>query len=151
MVQNLRRCHKWGIVFGSDQPQTLQSVHKLNYKKIPFTQSPLEIFSKLQKSHETAYLLESIEGPKKLAQYSFIGFAPQLTVEVKNGDTTVRNEKTGEATQEKTSDPLHIIKKLVKYKPLQTANSGLSVEQSATFLMTPCATGKSSRRKHATI
>ena len=116
MVQNLRRCHKWGIVFGSDQPQTLQSVHKLNYKKIPFTQSPLEIFSKLQKSHETAYLLESIEGPKKLAQYSFIGFAPQLTVEVKNGDTTVRNEKTGEATQEKTSDPLHIIKKLVKNK-----------------------------------
>jgi anthranilate synthase component 1 len=107
---------QWGIVFGSSQPQTLLSTHKLNYKKIPFTQSPLEIFSKLQKRHETAYLLESIEGPKKLAQYSFIGFAPQLTVEIKNGDTTVRNEKTGETDSEKTCDPLHIIKKLVKNK-----------------------------------
>jgi anthranilate synthase component 1 len=39
-----------------------------------------------------------------------------LTVEIKNGDTTVRNEKTRETDREKISDPLHIIKKLVKNK-----------------------------------
>ena len=106
---------QWGIVFGSSQ-QPLTSTRKLKYKKIPFSQSPIEVFSKLQKRHETAYLLESIEGPKKLAQYSFIGFDPQLTVEIKNGDTTVRTEKTGETDREITRDPLHVIKKLVKNK-----------------------------------
>ncbi|MCW4053578.1 MAG: chorismate-binding protein, partial [Candidatus Bathyarchaeota archaeon] len=72
------------------------------------------MFSKLQNRFETAYLLESIEGPKKLAQYSFLGFAPSLTVEIKSGVAEIFNEKTGENTREKTSDPLHTIKKLVK-------------------------------------
>ena len=107
---------QWGIVFGTNQPQAQLTAHKLNYKKIPFTQSPLQIFSKLQQHHETAYLLESIEGPKKLAQYSFIGFAPNLTIKIKNGTAEIHNENTGETTKEKTADPLNIIKKLVKTK-----------------------------------
>jgi anthranilate synthase component 1 len=105
---------QWGIVFGSEQSQALLKAHKLNYQKVPFNQSPLEIFSKIQKRYETAYLLESIEGPRKLAQYSFIGFAPRLTIEIKNGSAEIRNEKTGEIAREKTSDPLHVIEKLVK-------------------------------------
>jgi anthranilate/para-aminobenzoate synthase component I len=84
---------QWGIVFGSKQSQALLSAHKLNYQKVPFNQSPLEIFSKIQKRYETAYLLESIEGPRKLAQYSFIGFAPRLTIEIKKGsaDMSLKN------------------------------------------------------------
>jgi anthranilate synthase component 1 len=77
---------------------------------------PLEIFSKLNKHYETAYILESIEGPRKLAQYSFIGFDPRLTIKIKNGEAVTRNERTGEENREKTSDPLHILKKLVKGK-----------------------------------
>ena len=103
-------------MFGSEQSQALLEASKLNYRKFPFNQSPLEIFSKLHERYETAYLLESIEGPRKLAQYSFIGFAPQLTIEMKNGDVEIRNEKTEEVYREKTSAPLHIIKKLVKGK-----------------------------------
>jgi len=103
-------------VFGSEQSHALLEAHKLNYKGFPFNQSPLEIFSKLQKRYETAYLLESIEGPRKLAQYSFIGFAPRLTIEIKNRDAEICNEKTGEIAREKTSDPLHAIEKLVKGK-----------------------------------
>jgi anthranilate synthase component 1 len=114
MIQNLGSNITWGIVFGSKQTQAQLEAHKLNYKKIPFTQSPLEIFSKLHKHCETTYLLESIEGPRKLAQYSFIGFAPNLTLEVKNGKAEIRNEKTGEAKKEKTNDPLHLLKELLK-------------------------------------
>ncbi len=100
----------------NNQPQhaLLETAHKLNFKKIPFTQPPLEIFSKLYKHYETAYILESIEGPRKLAQYSFIGFDPRLTIKTKNGETIIRNEKTGEETREKASDPLRIIENLVK-------------------------------------
>src|SRR4030043_1035408 len=120
MVQNLRCAVTWGIAFGSKQSHTLLEAHKLNYQKFPCKQSPLEVFSKLHKHYETAYILESIEGPRKLAQYSFIGFDPTLTVEIKNGDAEIRNEKTGEVNREKTSDPLHVLERLVKEKALSS-------------------------------
>jgi anthranilate synthase component 1 len=105
---------KWGIIFGSDQAQVALNTQKLTYKKLPFNKSPLEIFSRLQKRYETTYLLESIEGPRKLAQYSFIGFAPRLAIEIKNGNTEIHNEKTGETIREKTSDPLHTVARIVE-------------------------------------
>jgi anthranilate synthase component 1 len=58
--------------------------------------------------------LESIEGPKKLAQYSFIGFDPKITIIAKNGKAKIKNEKTGETTTEKTSDPLQTLERLLK-------------------------------------
>jgi anthranilate synthase component 1 len=115
---NLRSTVTWGIAFGSEQTQALLEAHRLNFKKIPFTKLPLEIFSKLHKHYETAYILESIEGPRKLAQYSFIGFDPRLTIKIKNGDAETRNEKTGEEEREKTSNPLGILEKLVKGRAL---------------------------------
>jgi anthranilate synthase component 1 len=116
MVQNLRCAATWGIAFGSKQSHTLLEAPKLNYQKFPFKQSPLQVFSKLHKHYETAYILESIEGPRKLAQYSFIGFDPTLTVEIKNGAAEIRNEKTGEVRREKTGNPLHILERLVNRK-----------------------------------
>jgi anthranilate synthase component 1 len=41
---------------------------------------------------------------------------------VKNGETEIHNEKTGETTTEKTSDPLHAIAKLVKGKTVLNSN-----------------------------
>jgi anthranilate synthase component I len=58
-------------------------------------------------------LLESIEGPRKLAQYSFIGFSPAGTIEVKDGVAITRNEKTGDETREATAEPLSVIKRAV--------------------------------------
>ncbi len=110
--------YKWGIAFGSETPTTTMTttklVNPLSFKKINFENSPLEIFSKLYKQYPTAYLLESIEGPKKLAQYSFIGFDPQLTIRIKNGIAVTRNERTGEETKENVTDPLQAIKQLIK-------------------------------------
>ncbi|HLN88515.1 MAG TPA: anthranilate synthase component I [Candidatus Binatia bacterium] len=78
------------------------------------THHPLEIFSKLQRHFENAYLLESIEGPKKLAQYSFIGFDPKATVQITAGKAKIIHNKTHETTTETTNDPLEIIEKLLK-------------------------------------
>ena len=104
-------------MFGSETSTThalFEENHRLKFKKISLARSPLEIFSKLYDHNENAYLLESIEGPKKLAQYSFMGFDPRLTIQIKNGEAVTCNERTGEESREKTSDPLHIIKELVK-------------------------------------
>jgi len=104
-------------VFGYEASLThmlSETTHRLKLRKLPFTLSPLEIFSKLYRHYESAYILESIEGPRKLTQYSFIGFNPSLTIKVKNGEVITHNESIGEETREKVSDPLHVIKKIVK-------------------------------------
>ncbi len=110
---NYRSFTKWGIVFGNQMPTTITTtklIEPLNFKKISIEKSPLEIFSKLYKQYNTAYLLESIEGPKKLTQFSFIGFDPKTTIRVKNGTTFTRNERTGQENKEPVDDPLQTVK-----------------------------------------
>ena len=55
-----------------------------------------------------------MEGPKKLAEFSFIGFDPKVTIEIKNNEATIRNKKTGEENKEKTNNPLKTLKKFFK-------------------------------------
>jgi anthranilate synthase component 1 len=116
----LARCGRlltWGIMFGykpSVTQTTIKTTHRIRLRKLPFAHSPLEIFSKFYKHHQNAYILESVEGPRKLAQYSFIGFNPSLTIKMKNGEVITRNERTGEENRKKFSDPLHAIEKIVK-------------------------------------
>lgn len=81
----------------------------IKYVKAPYTNQPLKVFSKLHQHYKTVYLLESIEGPQKLAQYSFIGFDPAKTIQVKNGKATIINHKTEKKTTRKTSNPLKLI------------------------------------------
>ncbi|HEX9262535.1 MAG TPA: anthranilate synthase component I [Candidatus Bathyarchaeia archaeon] len=118
-MQNLRSPKKWGIVFGQQTAPTATSCSgkiTLKFKKIPFEVPPLQIFSRLHEKYENAYLLESIEGPRKLAQYSFIGFAPSLKIITKNGTTSIRDERSGKERCEKTSDPLINIQNLISKK-----------------------------------
>ena len=86
----------------------------MKFKKIPLTLTPLQIFAKLQKLHETAYLLESLEGPQKLAQYSFIGFDPRLMVRIKNGVATTRDERTGDQETQRITDPLSSVRQVLR-------------------------------------
>jgi anthranilate synthase component 1 len=104
---------KWGIAFGT-QTTTTKPVNPLKIKKITLTQQPLEIFSKLQSQYENAYLLESIEGPEKLAQYSFIGFDPKTTIQISSGKAQITNNQNEEEITETTIDPLTLIQKLLK-------------------------------------
>jgi anthranilate synthase component 1 len=118
---------KWGIVFGYEPSVTRslsENAHQVKLCKLPFTNLPLEIFSKFYHHYENSYILESVEGPRKLAQYSFVGFDPTLTIKIKNGELIAQNGKTGEEIREKTTDPLHTIRKVlegrsVSYKGLR--------------------------------
>ena len=104
-------------------PTTLNTtdlVRPLAFKKINLHDSPLEVFSKLYKKFDILYLLESIEGPKKLAQFSFIGFEPTVTLQIKNGEAILQNEKTGQEHAETVKDPLSIIRRFANCRT--TAN-----------------------------
>ncbi|MGD0331049.1 MAG: anthranilate synthase component I [Nitrososphaeria archaeon] len=97
---------------------SFETIHRLKLRKLTFGLSPIEVFSKFYKQCDSVYILESIEGPRKLAQYSFIGFNPILTIKIKNREVVVQNEKTGEKTKEKATDPLHEIKKVLEGQPI---------------------------------
>jgi anthranilate synthase component 1 len=90
---------------------------QLKFKKLSFKKAPLEIFSKLYNHYENAYILESIEGPKKLSQYSFIGFNPALTITIKNGDAVTHNEIIDEKERKKADEPLDVIAKTLRNRP----------------------------------
>jgi len=91
--------------------------HQLKIRKLSFEKPPLEIFSKLYNNYGNVYILESIEGPKKLSQYSFIGFDPTLTITIKNGEAVIRNERTGEEEKKKVNEPLAVIQKTLRNLP----------------------------------
>jgi anthranilate synthase component 1 len=86
-----------------------QAVHnlELKIKEIKY-RSPISVFSKLVDDYEYVYLLESVRGPRKLAEFSFIGFDPRVVIRVKDGMAEVVGE---EKVRTRTSDPLNIVKK----------------------------------------
>jgi anthranilate synthase component I len=98
-------------------PKISAVTRQLKIKKLSFEKAPLEIFSKLYNHYENAYILESIEGPKKLSQYSFIGFSPALTITIKNREAVTHNKRTGEKEKEKANEPLTIIAKTLRNRP----------------------------------
>jgi len=101
----------------SNMSKMLTLTHQLRVRKLSFEKPPLEIFSKLYNNYENVYILESIEGPKKLSQYSFIGFDPTLTIIIKNGEAVIRNERTGEEERKKVNEPLAVIQKTLRNRP----------------------------------
>jgi anthranilate synthase component 1 len=90
--------------------RSLEQPFPVNLVKLSFSNTPIEIFTKIYKRCQYAYLLESIEGPKKLAQYSFIGFNPRLVIKVKGREAVIEDMKSGEKKVEKVSDPLEVVK-----------------------------------------
>ncbi len=88
--------------------------------------SPIEIFSQLHKQHGTVYLLESLEGPKKLAQYSFVGFGPRLTITARKGSVAIRTEETGNEERYTVNDPLSVIQ--------QTLDNHTSLDKNFRFI-----------------
>ena len=100
------------VVFGQtrDKAAPPQWSEMLSFKEIAY-QDPLYLFSKISDNYSYAYLLESVEGPKKLAEFSFIGFDPKKIVTVKNGKTEILEGKNKSTI--KTDDPLSAIRKEV--------------------------------------
>jgi anthranilate synthase component 1 len=57
--------------------------------------------------------LESAEGPKKLAQYSFLGFSPSNIVKAKNGKYTEERSSGGSPSTLETQDPFLFLRRVL--------------------------------------
>ncbi len=87
--------------------------HQVRFRRFPLTRPPFEVFSKLCKHFESVYILESVEGPRKLAQYSFIGFNPRLIVKIKDGEVEILDGEGDGENRGIIGDPLLAVKKAV--------------------------------------
>jgi len=74
----------------------------------------LQVFQALSAGNDYCYLLESAEGPRKLAQYSFIGFSPTKVVAAKR-HKYYEYSAEGNAFSIETKDPVrHLRENLTK-------------------------------------
>jgi anthranilate synthase component I len=64
--------------------QTVAPRQKLKLQKFSYSTKPLETFLNLSNQSDYCYLLESADGPRKFAQYSFLGFSPPRIIIAKN-------------------------------------------------------------------
>ncbi|MDG6978737.1 MAG: anthranilate synthase component I [Nitrososphaerota archaeon] len=84
----------------------------LKAERLHTDESPRSLFVKIHEEFENAFLLESAIGPKRLAEYSFIGFEPETVVSAKGGRLAARS-LDGSKDGVKTSDPLTELRALV--------------------------------------
>jgi anthranilate synthase component 1 len=82
-------------------------------KKLPVQCSPTELFLKIQEESEYSYLLESMTGPEKLAQFSFIGFMPRLVVTATDGKVTLQTMESTETVRFDTYNPMAVIEEIL--------------------------------------
>ena len=111
MSVSQRSVAQWGIAFGNQTAvKTAFSLPRLEVKKFPIDSTPTELFMRVHAKHEYAYLLESMQGPEKLAQFSFIGFDPRLVITAKGPRVHIEDTRSGEETQLESEDPLRVVK-----------------------------------------
>ena len=98
------------MVFGQELSTTRSS--KLIYFPIATSKRPIEIFSSILDKSETAFILESVEGPRRLARYTFLGFDPQKTVRISNQHVELLDRRNSERRIETCKAPLSYLENL---------------------------------------
>src|SRR5512140_4025789 len=74
--------------------------------------TPVSAFLKIGGLERESFLLESVEGGERVARYSFLGCDPFLTVTVRRGVISVRDNRTGE-TREETGPPIPTLRAIL--------------------------------------
>src|SRR6266481_3398303 len=98
------------MAFGQELSTTRSST--LNYFPIATSKPPIELFSSILRKSETAFILESVEGPRRLARYSFLGFDPQKTVRISRRHVELRDRRNSERRIETCEAPLSYLENL---------------------------------------
>jgi len=80
-------------------------------REIPY-QNPLDLFAKLSEDREHIFLLESAEGPQRLAEFSFVGFNPEKLILVKDRGVEILGKDNRVVTR--TDDPLEAVREEVQ-------------------------------------
>jgi anthranilate synthase component 1 len=77
---------------------------------------PFDVYRRVREAYEHTFLFESLVGPERLAEFSFIGFAPEATVRVEE------NRFVSEGEKRKLSDP-RAVGEFIRERLKSTASS----------------------------
>ncbi len=91
---------------------------ELKIVPLDYSGSQFELYNKISRNYEHAFLFESLTGPEELAETSIIGFDPSVVVRGYADRITLR-DKNGNTKTISTTDPLAEIRKLLKGIPDQ--------------------------------
>ena len=95
------------VAFG--RPQLDGSVKVV---RLATAEDQFSLFKKLYSAYDHVFILESLVGPKELAEMSVIGFDPDVTV-VCDSKTFAVTDRKGRTKKQKVTEPLQQLKKLV--------------------------------------
>ncbi|MDP8914986.1 MAG: anthranilate synthase component I, partial [Thermoproteota archaeon] len=88
-------------------------------KTLHTNDDPFRIFCKLYRSHRRLFILESLVGPRQLAEISILGFDPELVVSCDSSKFYIRNSKNKIIHIEDLTNPLE---QLRRYVPIVNNN-----------------------------
>jgi anthranilate synthase component 1 len=97
----------------SEVQREQKRVRSLKLKILRTKDDPFGIFCKLYRHHQRLFILESLIGPRQLAEISIIGFDPQLVVSCDSSKIYVRNSKNRIIFVEDLTNPLEQLKKFI--------------------------------------
>ncbi|MHA1839890.1 MAG: anthranilate synthase component I family protein [Candidatus Ranarchaeia archaeon] len=86
---------------------------KPHIRKLSTVDTPASLFLKIRNSFSHAFLLESMQGPRKEPCFSFIGFSPYILLSVKNGRGQITYPISKIKEQIKVDNPLTVLRKLL--------------------------------------
>src|SRR2546427_11284051 len=104
-----QRRHPWGIVFGQ---QLTTHPTRLNYLPLETRKQPINVFASLRNRFDTCFILESVEGPRRLTRYTFLGFDPQKIIRTSKKQVEILDRQKSERRIEKCEDPLTLLAKI---------------------------------------
>lgn len=86
---------------------------KIKIEPLATTEDPFALFKKLYSSSDRAFILESLVGPRELAEMSIIGFDPEIIVTCDSKAFIV--EKHGKKSRQKVREPLSQLRQLLPH------------------------------------
>src|SRR5437660_9736244 len=98
------------MAFGQER-STTRSL-RLTYVRIAAMNRPMQVVAFILDKSETAFILESVEGPRRLARYTFLGFDPQKTVRINNRHVELLDRPNSERRIETCKAPLPYLENL---------------------------------------
>lgn len=96
-----------------EQAKTLASENKVipvSMELFADQKTSVEVLRNLSERNTGYFMLESVTGSENWGRYSFLGYAPRLTAECRNGTVTVTNQ-FHQTTQ--TGDPVQVLRQLL--------------------------------------
>jgi anthranilate synthase component 1 len=85
----------------------------IKIEKLATTENQFELFKKLYSLYDKVFILESLIGPKELAEMSVIGFDPEVTVTCDSKKFVVKNRKGKVIKTSPAREPLSQLRELM--------------------------------------